>query len=82
MRLVEAGAGEYEYKLSYGGELVPLHSIVLAADRPGARFGMRALLLWADALHLGYYRVWFLKLRPRLGLRPRPLWTRWIRSRL
>ena len=81
-RLVEAGAGKYEYKLSYGGELVPLHSLVLASTRPVARLQARALLLWADALHLLYYRLWFLKIRPRLNTRPRPLWTAWIRTRL
>lgn len=80
--LVEAGAGEYEYKLSYGGELVPLHSIVLAGGRPLPRLRARCLLLWADGLHLFYYRLWFLKLRPRLGTRPRALWTSWIRTRL
>lgn len=82
VRLVEAGAGEYEYKLSYGGELVPVHSIVLAPDRGSARRRARALLFWADVLNLFYYRIWFLKLRPRLGLPPRALWTSWIRTRL
>lgn len=78
IKLVEAGAGEYEYKLSYGGELVPIHNIVLAPDRLAARL----LLWWADMLHLFYYRAWFLKFRPRLGLRPGRLWTSWIRTRL
>ncbi len=82
IRLVEAGAGEYEYKLSYGGELVPVHSIVLAGTGPVARLRAQALLLWADAIHLFYYRIWFLKIRPRLGTRPRALWTSWIRTRL
>lgn len=82
IKLVEAGAGEYEYKLSYGGELVPTHTIVLAPDRPGARLRARVLLWWADALHLFYYRAWFLKFRPRLRLRPGRLWTSWIRTRL
>lgn len=81
-RLVEAGAGEYEYKLSYGGELVPVHTLVFAAPRPFARLQAQALMLWADTLHLLYYRIWFLKLRPRLGTRPRALWTSWIRARL
>ena len=81
-RLVEAGAGEYEYKLSYGGELVPVHTLVFASPHPFARLQAQALMLWADTLHLLYYRIWFLKLRPRLGTRPRALWTSWIRTRL
>ncbi len=82
IRLVEAGAGEYEYKLSYGGELVPIHNIVLAPDRLMPRLRARILLLWADALHLFYYRAWFLKFRPRIGLKPGSLWISWIRTRL
>ncbi|NOC47443.1 GNAT family N-acetyltransferase [Ruegeria sp. HKCCD7559] len=80
--LIEAGAGEYEYKLSYGGDLVPLYNIVLAPDRASARLRARLLLLWADALHFFYYRVWFLKVRPRLGIRPNSLWSSWIRMQL
>ncbi|WP_170411900.1 GNAT family N-acetyltransferase [Ruegeria arenilitoris] len=82
IRLVEAGAGEYEYKLSYGGTLVPIHNILLTANRPAARLRARVLLCWADALHLFYYRAWFLKIRPRLGLKPGKLWASWIRTRL
>ncbi len=82
IRLIEAGAGEYEYKLSYGGELVPFHNIVLAPDRTPARLRALLLLLWADALHFFYYRAWFLKIRPRLGIRPGKLWTNWIRTQL
>ena len=81
--LVEAGAGEYDYKLNYGGELIALRQIVLAAQ--GQHRRIRLLLVWADLLHLLYYRIWFLKLAPRLGrfgFRPRPLWQVWIRTRL
>lgn len=85
IRSVEAGAGEYEYKLSYGGELIPVQSIVFASKRPIAKFRSKMLLLLSDTLHLLYYRIWFLRLLPRLrriGVGPRSLWKSWIRTRL
>lgn len=80
--LIEAGRGDYGYKLSYGGESVPVARLLIY---PAARAGrVRLLLKWSDLLHLVYYRAWFLKLAPRLArLRgPRPLWRAWIRSRV
>ena len=45
---------------------------------------MRLLLWWSDQLHLLYYRIWFLKLAPRVARfrGPRPLWRSWIRSQV
>ena len=60
------------------------HTLPVTADQSrAARFQLG--LTQADLIHLLYYRVWFLKLAPRLrqklGLKPRPLWRLWIRSR-
>jgi CelD/BcsL family acetyltransferase involved in cellulose biosynthesis len=86
VRLVEAAAGEYDYKLDYGGELVGMRRMIIGAPRFHARIRLWLLLAWSDLLNLLYYRVWFLKLAPRLrkvtGGQPRPLWRSWIRSRL
>ena len=81
---VEGGRGDYDYKLSYGGRSVPVQRLLL---HPVARAGrVRLMLAWADLLHLVYYRIWFTRLAPGLcrwtGLRPRPLWRLWIRTRL
>jgi CelD/BcsL family acetyltransferase involved in cellulose biosynthesis len=81
---IEAGAGEYDYKLNYGGVLVPMGRVVLVT--PGAEWRVRLLLRYADLLDLLYYRIWFLKLAPRFrkltGSRPRALWRVWRRTRL
>ena len=82
---VEAGAGEYEYKLSYGGELIPIHRFVVSTHGWQGRARLSLLLLWANALDLFYYRIWFKKLAPRwrklTGAKPKPLWKSWIRTR-
>jgi CelD/BcsL family acetyltransferase involved in cellulose biosynthesis len=81
-RMVEGGPGHYEYKLRLGAEEHPLRRVVIGA--PSRSSGLRAALLlrWADLLHLVYYRGWFLKLAPRLRLPRRPLWRRWVRTRI
>jgi len=84
VRVVEGGAGDYDYKKTWGGEAVPLRRMIVRP--PGSGVGLRVLLAWADLLHLSYYRIWVLKLAPRvsrrLGRRRRPLWRTWIRSRI
>ncbi len=86
IRRIEAGRGEYDYKLAYGGTDIPVHRFVVSRATWAVGMRLRLLLAWADLLDLLYYRVWFLKLAPRLrrltGGRPQPLWRAWIRTRL
>lgn len=83
---VEGGRGEYGYKIDYGGQTVPVHRLIVTRATALAQLRLTALLGWAGLLNLLYYRVWFLKLAPRLrkrtGVRPQPLWRSWIRTRL
>jgi len=39
------------------------------------------MLAYADLLHLAYYRVWYIRVAPRLRVLSRPLWRSWIRRR-
>jgi CelD/BcsL family acetyltransferase involved in cellulose biosynthesis len=84
VRRIEAGRGDYGYKLLHGGTSVGV-SRFLAVSEP-KRHCVALLLIWADVLNFVYYRVWFLRLAPqlraRLGLRHRPLLKIWQRTRL
>lgn len=86
VRRIEAGVGAYDYKLVYGGEAVPLHRLIITRTTPSARLRLALLLGWARLLHLGYYRLWFQRIVPRMRklvpLSHRALWTSWIRSRI
>jgi CelD/BcsL family acetyltransferase involved in cellulose biosynthesis len=81
-RMVEGGPGHYDYKLLLGAEEHPLRRIIVSGRGPSARWRAALLVRWADLLQLVYYRGWFLKVRPRLGLSPRPLRRPWIVTRL
>lgn len=86
VNLVEAGRGEYDYKLSCGGRNVELRQLVVCANTKSGRIRYRLFAGWSQWLNLLYYRIWFLKLAPvlqaNLGLRRGPLWRGWIRTRL
>ena len=83
---IEAGRGDYGYKIDYGGKTVPVHRLIVHRATAASTWQLSALLAWADLLNLVYYRVWFLKLAPRLRQKtnatPQPLWRSWIRTRL
>jgi CelD/BcsL family acetyltransferase involved in cellulose biosynthesis len=81
-RIVDAGPGHYEYKARLGAQEHPVRRVVIGGRSRSSRLRGALLLQWADLLHLVYYRAWFLRLAPRLGLARRPLWGAWIRSRV
>jgi CelD/BcsL family acetyltransferase involved in cellulose biosynthesis len=78
---IEAGNGRYGYKEQLNAATIPLHSVVLCRKRFASRLRARLALALGDFLNLAYYRVWYLKAAPRLGV-GRPLWRSWIRHRL
>jgi CelD/BcsL family acetyltransferase involved in cellulose biosynthesis len=80
VRRIEAGIGHYDYKLQFGGEEFETRSIVVVT--PGAALRTRIFLKLSEYFHFAYYRVWYLRLAPRLGLMRWPLWPSWIRCRL
>jgi len=82
---IEAGMGEYDYKISYGGTNIGLSRVVVCPDTAVGRFRLSLLLKWSSFLDLVHYRIWFKKLAPRVrkltGWRPHALWKSWIRTR-
>ncbi|MGY4648091.1 CelD/BcsL family acetyltransferase involved in cellulose biosynthesis [Mycobacterium sp. URHB0021] len=81
-RMVEGGPGHYEYKLRLGAEEHSLRRVVISGRTRSARWRTVLVVRWADLLQFAYYRGWFLKLRPKLGLSPGPLRKPYIRSRV
>jgi CelD/BcsL family acetyltransferase involved in cellulose biosynthesis len=82
MRTIDAGVGGDGSLRRLGGIAHEVRSILLVANRGGARRRARLACLAADWLDRLYYRLWICAVAPRLRLRRRPLWRAWIRSRL
>lgn len=81
-REVDGGAGHYHYKVRLGATEYSLHSVLLVRRAAFCRLRARLFLLLSDLLHFWYYRVWFIRLAPKLPFKRRPLWKIWIRTRI
>lgn len=79
---VEGGYGRYPYKLQYGATEHEVISLLLSSTRPFARLRTRIFVVQSAAINLAYYRIWRLRIAPRLGYRSGPLWRHWIRCRM
>lgn len=79
---IDAMRGMYEYKVRMGGVVKQLQSVTAISRRRGSALRVRGFRACARLLHLLYYRIWFGRLAPHFPYLERPLWTKWIRSRL
>jgi CelD/BcsL family acetyltransferase involved in cellulose biosynthesis len=82
VRLVEGGYGRYPYKLQYGAKEYGVTSLLLSSTRPLSRLRTHIFVALSEAINLSYYRIWRLRIAPRLRRRGAPLWRNWIRFRM
>jgi hypothetical protein len=82
VRRIKSGPGHYPNKLRAGGTEFPL--IQILASRPGIVCSVKAwaLKIWSKLWHYIYYRGWRAHLLPKLGIKPGPLSSIWIQTRL
>lgn len=79
---VDGLRGLYEYKRLLGARIE--RQKMITATRSAALGSLKTAMFrvaarWLDLL---YYRLWFCRVAPRIGWRPKPLWRIWIRSRI
>ena len=72
--------GNDDYKLHLGGKLLPTRSIYIFPKKLSAFIRVSIFRALAFLLDLCYYRIWFLKIAPRLPFKRRPLWKTWIKT--
>ena len=79
--LVEAGVGRYLYKEKLNARTSPVHSVVLCRRGLAPRLRAHLTLATGAMLSLVYYRMWYLRIGPRLRILRGPLRRCWIRRR-
>lgn len=82
IKYIEAGIGQYEYKVQLGGEEYPTRSIIFLRNNTGARLRYRLFQFCANLLNILYHKIWYMRLSLRLPLKRGKVWQIWIRSRL
>jgi CelD/BcsL family acetyltransferase involved in cellulose biosynthesis len=82
IRRIEAGRAHYDYKIEYGGRESDYLSVLVNSTRASSSVRVHLFVALSDLIHLVYYRIWRLRIAPRLPFRRGPLWRTWIRSRI
>ncbi len=82
VRRVDGGPGHYDYKIQCGGRESEYLSVLVRSARSSSSVRVRLFVALADLIHLAYYRIWRLRVAPRLPFRRRPLWRTWVRFRI
>jgi len=77
----DLGVGFYEYKKSMGAITEDLHQISIGRPHWLSRLRVRLWSQISKLVHLCYYKIWFLRIVPRLKYFSSPLWSFWIRTR-
>jgi CelD/BcsL family acetyltransferase involved in cellulose biosynthesis len=73
--------GKYEHKIRQGAQYYPVRNLFICSRGPMSRLRTWVFRVSAKLLNIGYYRIWFCRLAPRLPFKRRPLWEKWIRTR-
>lgn len=82
IRRIEGGPGAYEYKTRLGAATYQISSLVITRPSMASRLKSKLLNAWAEAWHLGYYKIWFNRICKRIPALRGPLWKTWIRTRI
>ena len=80
VKYIDDMESKYDYKLRLGGRLFPMKDIYVIRRKLLSVVRTRVFWLLSKLLHLGYFRIWYMRIAPRLPLRRRPIWRTWIRS--
>jgi hypothetical protein len=73
--------GKYKHKLEMGGELLTMKNIFVRRKGPFVFAKICILQALARILDLCYYKIWFLRLAPKLPFKRKALWGLWARTR-
>ncbi len=80
VKYIDDMRAKYDYKMRLGGKLFSMRDIYIFRRQPLRLARVRIFKLLSRLLHLCYYKIWYIKIAPRLPLRRHALWRIWIRT--
>lgn len=63
---LEGGLAHYDYKVRLGAKEHAVKTVRLAAPRPASRFRLRLYSAFRKCLEVGYHKIWYRRIAPRL----------------
>lgn len=79
---IDAGRGWYEYKLAMGGKLTSVNNVYVESREMFSRMKLSIFYLLIWTCNVLYSKVWRRRIAPRMGFRPRPLLSWWIKTHM
>lgn len=77
---IEGGRGHYDYKVQLGGHEWPMRAVQIVRRGFFVRGRVEVFRAFARLLNFVYYKIFVLRVAPRVPAFRRPLWSLWIRS--
>lgn len=73
VKVIDALRGHYEYKLVMGGQLKPVHSVIVYSNSRLSRFRYQTFKASAWLLNVIYMKIWRRRVMPKLKIKPKTL---------
>jgi CelD/BcsL family acetyltransferase involved in cellulose biosynthesis len=76
---IDGMRGKYEYKLLMGGSPLSINNVYVYSSRRSVMARVVSFRLLVALLDICYSKLWRSRIAPRLGIRPKAFWKKWIR---
>ena len=78
--LIDSMRGKYEYKNKMGGKLYPIQSIYVIRKGWLRVIRVQLFRILSKLYNIGYYKIWFCRVAPKMLKKNRPLNRLWIKT--
>jgi hypothetical protein len=80
VKIIDGMRGVYDYKMHMGGEALPIRNLYIIPKKFPTFLRARLFQIMAWMLDILYYKIWCVRLGPKLGWKRGFLWKSWIKT--
>jgi hypothetical protein len=80
LSFIDSGRGKYDYKIEMGGQLTPVHAVLVYPLSAIQMLKVRLFLKLVWLVDILYSKIWRRRIAIRSGVRPRPFWIWWLKT--
>jgi CelD/BcsL family acetyltransferase involved in cellulose biosynthesis len=80
VKIIDGMRGVYDYKMHMGGEALPIKNLYIIPKKFLSFFRARLFQVMAWALDIIYFKIWCVRVGPKLGWKRGFLWKSWIKT--
>jgi hypothetical protein len=80
VKIIDGMRGVYDYKMHMGGEALPIRNLYIIPKKIPTFLRAKLFQIMAWMLDILYYKIWCVRLGPKLGWKRGFLWKSWIKT--